>query len=95
MKLWCFFVLLTNVIAGDIYAGGLGDVKHIPYPDVQIKLPAELIGEFEFPAWNEISSGNERPLYYVIEIHALFKYKAHFIKQYTPLKRRILPRALP
>jgi hypothetical protein len=68
MKIWRLFILLTTIFAGTIYAGGLSDINHIPDLEVQIKLPPELIGEFEFPLWNEMK-GEGGHIYYVIEIH--------------------------
>jgi hypothetical protein len=48
MKKFCFIVLLACTIAGRLLANGIPDVSHLPGPDVQIQLPRELIGVFEF-----------------------------------------------
>jgi hypothetical protein len=41
-------VLLICIFAGKLLAHGISDASHLPGPDVEIELPPELIGVFEF-----------------------------------------------
>jgi hypothetical protein len=70
MKKYCLFVLLAYIATGIVCAGGgVHDVRLIPDLEVQITLPPELVGEFEFPSYNNIAIKYNINHYWIMEIH--------------------------
>jgi hypothetical protein len=67
MKKHSLFVFLACIIMGNMFANGLGDISNIPVPDVQIELPGELTGAFEFVY--EDPYGIRHDFYGIIEIY--------------------------
>jgi len=44
----CLVILLLFILPGALFASGIWEESDIPDPPVQITLPPELVGEFEF-----------------------------------------------
>jgi hypothetical protein len=72
MKEYSLFVFLACILTGNLLANGIMDVSHIPAPDVQIELPRELTGAFEFIY--EDPYGINHDFYGWIEIYENNKY---------------------
>lgn len=41
-------IVFVYIFTGSLFANGLGDISMLSVPDVQIELPSELVGIFEF-----------------------------------------------
>ena len=75
MKKYGLLVFLACILAGNLPANGIGDISYIPAPDVQVELPRELIGIFEFVY--EDPYGINHGFYGVIGIYEDNKYWWH------------------